>query len=222
MELCTTQVVSNLPNNSHHNRHHHHHHHHYRFLSINTTLLLRSQSALPPKQPPLIRSTLALYSRLLCFKNLLPRATTSEETSSGANRVVDDEHDGVVTLEEVPPVEKNVYTNSVPTEVPNEESPVNEQTQIFEFLDNLNIKVDFKDTYSILLYGSGALVALWFASAVVGAIDSIPLFPKLMEVVGLGYTLWFSIRYLLFKKNRDELTAKIEELKQQVLGLNDE
>ncbi|KAG6649836.1 hypothetical protein CIPAW_06G000800 [Carya illinoinensis] len=38
-------------------------------------------------------------------------------------------------------------------------------------------------------YYSGALVALWFASTIVGAIDSIPLFTKLMEVVGLGYTL---------------------------------
>lgn len=78
-------------------------------------------------------------------------------------------------------------------------------------------------------------------------------FPKLMEVVGLGYTLWFSWRYLLFKvailreiwafifhrhddlisvliglllallqKNRDELATKIEELKQQVLGSNDD
>ncbi|KAE8718531.1 hypothetical protein F3Y22_tig00110013pilonHSYRG00484 [Hibiscus syriacus] len=41
-------------------------------------------------------------------------------------------------------------------------------------------------------YGSGALVALWLASALVGAIDSIPLFPKLLEVVGLGYTFWFT------------------------------
>ncbi|MQL41646.1 hypothetical protein EI012_27460, partial [Escherichia coli] len=44
------------------------------------------------------------------------------------------------------------------------------------------------------------------------------LFPKLLEVVGLGYTVWFSSRYLLFKKNRDELAAKIEKLKEQVLG----
>ncbi|KAG7991134.1 hypothetical protein I3843_02G060200 [Carya illinoinensis] len=63
-------------------------------------------------------------------------------------------------------------------------------------------------------YCSGAL---WFASAIVGAIDSIPL---LMEVVGLGYTLWFSYCYLIFKKNREELNAKIEEFNREVLGLN--
>jgi hypothetical protein len=108
------------------------------------------------------------------------------------------------------------------TEVPKEDSPTEDQTQSFEFLDQLNIKFDSDDTYSLLLYGGGALVALWLSSAIVGAIDSIPLFPKLMEVVGLGYTFWFSYRYLIFKKNREELAAKIEELKQQVLGLDDE
>ncbi|MCE7766967.1 hypothetical protein GQL56_30545, partial [Pseudomonas putida] len=65
-----------------------------------------------------------------------------------------------------------------------------------------------------------AVTALWLTTAIVGAIDSIPLFPKLLEVVGLGYAVWFSTRYLLFKKNRDELAAKIEELKQEVLGSN--
>ncbi|KAE8700081.1 Detected protein of unknown function [Hibiscus syriacus] len=56
-----------------------------------------------------------------------------------------------------------------------------------------------EDAYSIILYASGTLVALWLASALVGAIDSIPLIPKLLEVVGLGYTIWFTSRYLIFK-----------------------
>lgn len=37
------------------------------------------------------------------------------------------------------------------------------------------IQFDSDGTNIILLYGGGALVALWFASAIVGAIDSIPL-----------------------------------------------
>ncbi|CAI0422000.1 unnamed protein product [Linum tenue] len=92
--------------------------------------------------------------------------------------------------------------------------------------DNLiiivNLQFDSEDTISLVIYGSGALLALWLTSAVVSAVDSIPLFPKLMEVVGLGYTFWFTTRYLLFKKNREELVAKIEELKQQVLGTKDD
>ncbi|KAG5062119.1 hypothetical protein JHK85_003302 [Glycine max] len=80
---------------------------------------------------------------------------------------------------------------------------------------------DTDDTGSIVVYGGGALVALWLTSAVIGAIDSIPLFPKLLEVVGLAYTVWFTSRYLLFKQNRDELGAKIEELKGQIFGSED-
>ncbi|KAK4411719.1 protein CURVATURE THYLAKOID 1D, chloroplastic [Sesamum angolense] len=54
-------------------------------------------------------------------------------------------------------------------------------------------------------------IALWLLAAVVSAVDSIS--------SGLGYTLWFSSRYLVFKKNRDELVAKIEQIKQQHVAL---
>ena len=90
-----------------------------------------------------------------------------------------------------------------------------------DFLNNLDVKLDFDDNYSIILYGAGALLALWISAAVIGAIDSLPLFPKVMEVVGVGYTVWFSYRYLVFKKNREELFAKIEDLKEQILGQAD-
>ncbi|KAL1190369.1 Protein CURVATURE THYLAKOID 1D [Cardamine amara subsp. amara] len=95
-----------------------------------------------------------------------------------------------------------------------------EQTQALEFLND--IKLDSGNTYSILLFGSGAIVALYLTCAIVGSIESIPLFPKLMEVVGLGYTLWFTTRYLLFKRNREELKMKISEIKKQVLGSDDD
>ncbi|KAM0022086.1 putative cyanobacterial aminoacyl-tRNA synthetase, CAAD domain, protein CURVATURE THYLAKOID 1 [Helianthus debilis subsp. tardiflorus] len=80
--------------------------------------------------------------------------------------------------------------------------------------DNL----DLEDSFSIALLGVGGITALWLAANIVGSIDRIPLFPKLMELVGLGYSIWFTTRYLLFKRNRDELASKIEEVKQQVLG----
>ncbi|XVF59086.1 hypothetical protein PTKIN_Ptkin07bG0246600 [Pterospermum kingtungense] len=195
--------------------------------TLPTIRFLTPKPSLPPHirqpPPPLSRSTArGLRSRVLYFNNPLPKATTSEETSStGPNRFFEKDGDGVVILEEVPAVEKKVYNEKLTPEEPNEESASEEESQMFEFLEKLNLKLDSEDAYSVILYGSGALVALWLASALVGAIDSIPLFPKLMEVVGLGYTFWFSSRYLLFKKNRDELAAKIEELKQQVLGSDD-
>ncbi|XP_021275186.1 protein CURVATURE THYLAKOID 1D, chloroplastic [Herrania umbratica] len=204
MELSTslTQPISTLPA--------------VRFLTPTPSL--------PLCRPPLSRSSArGLRSGVLYFNSPLPKATTSGETSStGPNRFFGDDRDSVVTLEEVPAVEKNIYNEKLPPEGPKEESGVDEESQIFQFLENLKAKLDSEDANSIILYGSGTLVALWLVSAVVGAIDSIPLFPKLMEVVGLGYSLWFGSRYLLFKKNREELTAKIEELKQQVLGSDDD
>ncbi|ONK60830.1 uncharacterized protein A4U43_C08F23170 [Asparagus officinalis] len=97
-----------------------------------------------------------------------------------------------------------------------------EQSESAEFLNKLDLKFDFDDTYSIVIYGTGALLALWLLSAVVGAIDSIPVFPKVMEVVGLAYTIWFSYRYLIFKENREEMFAKIEDLKKQTIGTTDD
>ncbi|PIA46487.1 hypothetical protein AQUCO_01500200v1, partial [Aquilegia coerulea] len=160
---------------------------------------------------------------LLKLSTSLLRATSSEEGSTGINRQYDSTTRVVATMEE-PSDEQMALVDSDTTsvEVPKEESPVGELFQLSEFLDRVNLKLDIEDKYSVLVYGSGALVALWLASAVVGSIDSIPVFPKVLELVGLSYTVWFSSRYLIFKKNRDELSAKIEELKQQVIGSSDE
>ncbi|CBI18707.3 hypothetical protein VitviT2T_010735 [Vitis vinifera] len=204
MELCTTRAFSNL-------------HHRTLFNPLANRLRWKTIS-IPFKQSPISRTS----PGSLYFNNPLLRASISEGSSSGADQYFGEERDSVLVMEDIPATEENVYNEVIPTEAPIEDSQVEEQTVAFEFLDNLNIKFDSEDPYSIFLYGTGALTALWFASAIVGAIDSIPIFPKLMEIVGLGYTLWFSARYLIFKQNRDELAAKIEELKQQVLGSEDE
>ena len=68
------------------------------------------------------------------------------------------------------------------------------------------------------IYAGGALVALWLSSSIVGAINSVPLLPKIMELIGLGYTGWFVYRYLLFKSSRKELVQDIEELKGKITG----
>lgn len=82
---------------------------------------------------------------------------------------------------------------------------------------------------AVAVYGVGAVVLLWFSSTIVSAVNSVPLVrnfrtdlrslvpktqagillisnanvclqvPKLLELVGLGYTSWFVYRYLLFK-----------------------
>ncbi|XP_030455884.1 protein CURVATURE THYLAKOID 1D, chloroplastic [Syzygium oleosum] len=182
-------------------------------------------SGLPPprvssKPLPLLKNRSLVFPRnngLECCRKVVRRATTSEDTSS---RYPGEDRDGVTIVEEVP-IETNTYTENFSSEVPKEESPADVQEQSFDLWEKINSKVDPEDTLPILLFAGGAVVALWLVSAVVGAIDSIPLFPKLMEVVGLGYTFWFTSRYVLFKESREELATKIEELKQQVLGSND-
>ena len=73
-----------------------------------------------------------------------------------------------------------------------------------------------EDKPSAILYAGGAVVLLWLASTVVGAVNAVPLLPKLLELVGLGYTSWFVYRYLLFKSSREELLADVEELKKKI------
>merc|ERR1739848_921866 len=75
-----------------------------------------------------------------------------------------------------------------------------------------------EDKTSAILYGSGAIVLLWLASVIVGSVSNIPLLPKLMELVGLSYSAWFTYRYLIFKSSRQELVKDIEELKKKVSG----
>ncbi|KAK6775088.1 hypothetical protein RDI58_026089 [Solanum bulbocastanum] len=141
----------------------------------------------------------------------------------------DKETDAYVSLTYEPPKEDSavqaeapIEDSAVQAEAPIEDSALEFESQLSKFFDALNIKYDPKDSSSIILFGGVALTALWLTTSIVGAIDSVPLFPKLMELVGLGYALWFSARYLLFKKNRDEFAAKIEDLKQKTLGSRDD
>ncbi|GMI85880.1 CURVATURE THYLAKOID 1A [Hibiscus trionum] len=96
-----------------------------------------------------------------------------------------------------------------------EESSVDTE-ELFADLKEKWDKVENKST--VIVYGGGAIVAVWLSSILVGAINSVPLLPKIMELVGLGYTGWFVYRYLLFKSSRKELATDIEELKKKIAG----
>ncbi|PRW59626.1 CURVATURE THYLAKOID chloroplastic-like isoform B [Chlorella sorokiniana] len=69
---------------------------------------------------------------------------------------------------------------------------------------------------SVIVYGAGGIVVLWLAATIVGALNNIPLLPKIFELVGLGYSAWFTYRYLLFKSSREELVEDIESLKKKI------
>ncbi|KAL7203262.1 hypothetical protein ACSBR2_016540 [Camellia fascicularis] len=97
-----------------------------------------------------------------------------------------------------------------------EESSPADAGELFNDLKEKWDAVENKST--VILYGGGAIVAVWLSSIVVGAINSVPLLPKIMELVGLGYTGWFVYRYLLFKESRKELATDIEVLKKKIAG----
>ncbi|XP_020243468.1 protein CURVATURE THYLAKOID 1A, chloroplastic-like, partial [Asparagus officinalis] len=98
-----------------------------------------------------------------------------------------------------------------------EESSTSIQTD--ELLSDLKEKWDaIENKSTVFIYGGGAIIAVWLSSILVGAINSVPLLPKIMELVGLGYTGWFVYRYLLFKSSRKELANDIEDLKKKIAG----
>ncbi|KAH7431061.1 hypothetical protein KP509_08G028200 [Ceratopteris richardii] len=110
-------------------------------------------------------------------------------------------------------------TTAIPTSSTTEETAV--QTE--ELLADLKAKWDAIDNKTnVFIYGGGALAALWLSATIVGAVNSVPLLPKILELVGLGYSGWFVYRYLLFKENRKELAVEIEELKAKITGASKE
>ncbi|KAH7679633.1 hypothetical protein IHE45_06G071200 [Dioscorea alata] len=59
-----------------------------------------------------------------------------------------------------------------------------EESEAMGFLDKLNLKLDSEDTYSIAIYGAGAIAALWISSGIVRALDAVPLVCS-FNIIGL-------------------------------------
>ncbi|AFZ52532.1 CAAD domain-containing protein [Cyanobacterium aponinum UTEX 3222] len=80
----------------------------------------------------------------------------------------------------------------------------------------------FFSDYQKPLTTTGLIVAsaitVYITLSVLDAIDNIPLLSSILELVGLGYSVWFVTRYLLKASTRQELFSEFDSLKQQVLG----
>ncbi len=63
-----------------------------------------------------------------------------------------------------------------------------------------------------------AVVTLRILVALLDALNDIPLFAPFLEMVGIGYTIWFTFRYLLKASTRQELAAEIRSFKEQIWG----
>ncbi|KAL9680882.1 hypothetical protein QQ045_012662 [Rhodiola kirilowii] len=90
-------------------------------------------------------------------------------------------------------------------------------SEVRELFSDLKGKWDgLENKSTALLYGGGAVVAVWLSSVIIGAINSVPLLPGIMELVGIGYSGWFVYRYLLYESNRKELATDIDTLKKTI------
>ncbi|MGD2183565.1 valine--tRNA ligase [Lusitaniella coriacea] len=98
--------------------------------------------------------------------------------------------------------------------------------QIAKFLGRLPQElIHFFSHYSRPLTVVGVILGIFILISVLGAtldaIHSIPLFSPILQLIGLIYIIWFIIRYVFQSKNRSELTAIFEQLKEQVVGTSD-
>ncbi len=82
----------------------------------------------------------------------------------------------------------------------------------------------FFNTFKLPIISLGLILAtivtLRVIFAVVDALNGIPLFSAFFEFIGIGYAAWFVYRYLLKAENRQELAAKFQSFKQEIVGEN--
>jgi hypothetical protein len=92
-----------------------------------------------------------------------------------------------------------------------------------EVVSNLDtILGDFFSEYRQLIVSLGlvfgAIVSVKLTLALLSALNEIPLVEPILELVGLGYSVWFVTRFLLKSEKRQELYSKFTDTKDQVLG----
>ncbi|GAX38117.1 CAAD domain-containing protein [Nodularia sp. NIES-3585] len=63
-----------------------------------------------------------------------------------------------------------------------------------------------------------AIITLKVVIAILAAINGVPLLSPTFELIGIGYFIWFSLRYLTKSESRQELSQKIRLLKQEIVG----
>jgi uncharacterized membrane protein len=88
--------------------------------------------------------------------------------------------------------------------------------QVFNFSDQSSHKArSFLVNLGLILVAAIAAKILW---AIVDTLEEIPLMRPLLQLIGIGYSIWFVNRYLLKTATRQELVQKLQSLRDQVLG----
>ena len=96
-------------------------------------------------------------------------------------------------------------------------------SQISSFLAQLPDYIgEFFNAYKQPLITVGlilaAIISVRIVLAVLNALNGIPLLGPTFELVGIGYSTWFTYRYLLKASTRQELSQELQGLKQEVVG----
>ena len=135
----------------------------------------------------------------------------------------------VEVQEEAPLVEVKVEDNLKLSQIPSTKPVKEEQWLQFgektsEYITDFQNSVgDFFQQYQPVLGTLGwmllALISVKLMLAVLDAINDIPLLSVLLELIGLGYGIWFIYRYLLTAATRQELVGEIQNIKKQVFDV---
>lgn len=131
--------------------------------------------------------------------------------------------------QESPLIEVKVEDNLMLSKMPSPKPAKEEQWLQFgektsDFITDLQNSVgDFFKKYQPLLGSLGwiflALIGVKLMLALLNALNDIPLLSVLLELIGLGYGIWFIYRYLLTAATRQELSGEIQNFKKQVLDV---
>eukprot|EP00241_Pyramimonas_parkeae_P007690 CAMPEP_0114249224 /NCGR_PEP_ID=MMETSP0058-20121206/14024_1 /TAXON_ID=36894 /ORGANISM="Pyramimonas parkeae, CCMP726" /LENGTH=159 /DNA_ID=CAMNT_0001362747 /DNA_START=61 /DNA_END=540 /DNA_ORIENTATION=- len=90
---------------------------------------------------------------------------------------------------------------------------------VTETLDKVSAAWDkTSDKPAVVSLGVFALVGLVALAGVLKAVESLPIIPDVLELIGIAYSLWFTYRYLLFKPDREDLKKELTKLKDSILG----
>lgn len=65
------------------------------------------------------------------------------------------------------------------------------------------------------------IVTLRLITAVIDALNDLPLFAASFEAIGIGFVIWFVYRYLLKASTRQEIALEFQILKEQIIGKSD-
>lgn len=75
-----------------------------------------------------------------------------------------------------------------------------------------------KQTAIAVLAVLAGLLFVAILLAFLTVINSIPFVAALMKLVGFGFTLWLTLRYLIFADTRQELWEKLGQIRAGILG----